>query len=62
MTAHSKDDGLVAEMRAYHADMLADDGGECRATAMYREAADTIERLLSSSAAAGNQEARAHLH
>lgn len=36
-------DTLVDRLRKYWGDMMEDDGGECGATALYREAADTIE-------------------
>jgi len=51
---------LIVEMREYHADMVElDGGGEARCWAMYREAADTIERLLSASKAEGEMLKRA---
>lgn len=36
---------IVERLREYHRDMVEMDNGECGATAMYREAADEIERL-----------------
>jgi hypothetical protein len=43
---------LVERLRALHGELVESDGGECGATALYREAADEIERLHREIAAA----------
>lgn len=44
MTATLHADPLK-RLRALHAELVESDGGECEATAMYREAADAIKPL-----------------
>ena len=41
----SDDSGLVERIRQTHKEITESDGGECDLMAMFRQAADTIERL-----------------